>query len=511
MTDTLTFPVNQGLTAETPSRTIAGVVLPWDSPGRTSAGELRAVPGSIRLPADLSRVKLYGSGHDRETPVAYCTGAQVTAEGLHLTFKVAPTPAGDQALAEALARVRDAFSVELDDLELDGDRLIGGRLTGVALVTVPAFPDARITQVAAAAVPPEVTAMPTMTTESPEVLPDQPEEDQPEQDTEDTEDTPDAGAGHDTLAAAARPPSLTAGTRPRRSLSTLYQAMSGLATDSLTPELSAALQDITHTANAWVQPTQYEGQLWSGVVYQRRIVPLLTQRPLTSFNVTGWRWVTKPAVAPYAGDKAAVPSNAAVTESESTTAQRLAGAHDIDRKFRDFGDTAFFQSYYEAMTESWAMQSDAAAAAFLVANATAMTGTGADLFMAALLATIQVQADTGAPATFALANPADWVNLFTIPVSEAPAYAGLGSFTVADIVPSPLVPAGKVIVGARGAVSWYERAGSPIRVETVNLANGGIDGGVFGYYATMLNDAKGLVSNTVTPPVARAASSSRAK
>ena len=163
MTDTLTFPVNQGLTAETPSRTIAGVVLPWDSPGRTSAGELRAVPGSIRLPADLSRVKLYGSGHDRETPVAYCTGAQVTAEGLHLTFKVAPTPAGDQALAEALARVRDAFSVELDDLELDGDRLIGGRLTGVALVTVPAFPDARITQVAAAAVPPEVTAMPTMT------------------------------------------------------------------------------------------------------------------------------------------------------------------------------------------------------------------------------------------------------------------------------------------------------------------------------------------------------------
>ena len=40
---------------------------------------------------------------------------------------------------------------------------------------------------------------------------------------------------------------------------------------------------------------------------------------------------------------------------------RLAGAHDIDRKFRDFGDDSFFASYYAAMTESYAQLSDAAA------------------------------------------------------------------------------------------------------------------------------------------------------
>jgi hypothetical protein len=70
---------------------------------------------------------------------------------------------------------------------------------------------------------------------------------------------------------------------------------------------------------------------------------------------------------------------------------------------------------------------------------------------------------------------------------------------ISGFKPSPIVPAGSTIVGAKPAISWYEREGSPIRVETVDLAHGGIDGGVFGYYATLLNDERGLVSANFGP------------
>jgi hypothetical protein len=46
------------------------------------------------------------------------------------------------------------------------------------------------------------------------------------------------------------------------------------------------------------------------------------------------------------------------------------------------------------------------------------------------------------------------------------------------------VPAKQVNAGVKQAARFRELGSSPIRVETINLVNGGIDGGVFGYYAT---------------------------
>src|SRR5690606_1846253 len=75
----------------------------------------------------------------------------------------------------------------------------------------------------------------------------------------------------------------------------------------------------------------------------------------------------------YSGDKADVPSNAVSTEPVEIAAQRIAGAHDIDRKYHDFGDQGFWQSYVAAMTESYAVQSDAAVMAQVTAAATPVT------------------------------------------------------------------------------------------------------------------------------------------
>ena len=67
------------------------------------------------------------------------------------------------------------------------------------------------------------------------------------------------------------------------------------------------------------------------------------------------------------------------------------------------------------------------------------------------------------------------------------------------IMPASQMTATTVFVGARDAVTVHELGGeTPIRVEAQNIANGGIDEGVFGYYATNVHDDDGLV--IVTEP-----------
>lgn len=497
------FEMGAAESADSAARIISGVVVPWDRVGRTSIGEVSISPGAVRVPAELSRVKLLGGGHDWETPVGYAVSAENTDVGLVMAFKIASTPAGDMALLEASAKVRDAFSVELDNVESRNGVVTGAELVAVAQLAVPAFADARVVSVAA-----QRNRGGTMSEHETET------ETETEHETE-RESAPEVEreVEHETeteretrrerpTSAAARPVGLSAGSAPQarpsgRRMPTLYAALASRATDGdLSPEMTAALYDVTHTANSWVQPTQWENELWAGVGYARRIVPLLTNRDLTSYKITGWRWKTKPQVDEYAGDKAEVPTNPAVTESVDTTAARLAGAHDIDRKFRDFGDTAFFQAYYEAMAESWAIKTDTIAATFLTANATA-AGNAADVLMAVDIGAETVEDNTNVAASFALVNPTDWRTLMGVTSETKPAFLDLLPFPPSRLIRTKLVGAGTVIVGAKQAVSWYERAGSPIRVETVDLAHGGIDGGVFGYYATLLNNAGGLVKVTI--------------
>jgi hypothetical protein len=67
-----------------------------------------------------------------------------------------------------------------------------------------------------------------------------------------------------------------------------------------------------------------------------------------------------------------------------------------------------------------------------------------------------------------------------------------------SIFESAAVPAGTVIAGDRRAVTQYTPRGNPFTVRAIDLANGGIDAGVFGYSAEIVNDPLGIVSVTVT-------------
>ena len=539
-TSALTFTpaLTAGASADTEARTISGLVIPWEEYGDTSVGRVIAGRGSIRLPSDVSRVKLVD--HHQQPPRTVGFGLQATEsdQGITMTFRVGRTPEGDRALLEASEHLTDAFSVELTQLQLNGDRITDSLMSSTALLGTPAFASARVTSVTAASTPSTTTPQEgnTMTDEERARLQEllgmnsRTTDEEAEYQAltlravqEATAAAPAAapaagdqaaaGANADLVAqlaammtAAANngatlpglasvPAGLTAGGNPGgasvRPLSDLYAATARTMRGESRANLEAALADITQSANAFVTQDQYAGQLWQALDYTRQFVQLLAGGDgiLKSYKGNGWKWNVAPVVAAYAGDKAAVPSNAATTSNVPWTASRLAGAHDIDRKFRDFGDEEFIQAYYEAMTLSYAMLSDNAARDFIVASATAGAAVTGGLLtgVAKVAARLQV-ATNGQPADYVLVNDQDKIGLLATTAASVPAFlTDFLNIQPGAFIGTTAVPAGTLIVGNKKAGEFKELPGSPIRVELVNQVNAGIDGGVFGYYATILN------------------------
>lgn len=489
-------------------RIIRGPVVPYGQPGRTSAGVLRVRKGALRLPTDLGRVKLT-YGHDRDRPIGVALSADDGPQALSMEFRPGSSPLADLAYAECAEQVRDALSLELDNMTVRGGWVERADVVSAALLPFPAYSDA---VAVAAGDHPDAGDEPAPDQDSPAQAPIPDAGTQPDDDrnggTPPMPDTPTS-----TLAAAPAG-SLQAGRHNPPApgsvpLRVLFEGLRARHTGQRAPaEFTAALADITHTANEWVQQSQFAGELWSGVAYRRRFIPLINRLPLTSYNVNGWRWVTKPAVAAWAGDKTAVPSNAAVTEAVTTEAERLAGAHDVDRKFRDFGDTGFFESYYRAMTESYALLSDLALVADLEAGATAVAGGPFTSLSAGVTAAILAMPDDVVP-EWVIAGKDLLPDLLAVTNANQPAYLRLSirlsglAQEASDVEDLPVLFAsqlnGQVLVGARQAATFYELDPSPIRVEAVDMVDGGVDPGVFGYYATIVNKATALQLAAVTP------------
>ena len=165
------------------TRTIQGVCLVFGAVGASSAGKTRFMAGSLRLPTDLSRVKLL-LDHDATDPLGYLSSATIDAESMTGEFTVAAGDRGDMALAQATDKRRDGLSVgcQIEDWSMEGDVVVikAATLTEVSLVSIPAFADARITQVRAHQKGRIVTSE-DLTVEQPEQQPEQPQQPAPEQ------------------------------------------------------------------------------------------------------------------------------------------------------------------------------------------------------------------------------------------------------------------------------------------------------------------------------------------
>ena len=381
----------------------------------------------------------------------------------------------------------------------------------MALVPIPAFADARVDLITASqSLPEDTPAEEAETSEYPadEDL-DEDADTQNIRPSDDTETVPTTEEKDTDMADTAKAPAgLHAAKRKApMTFSAAIQTIADMRAGR--PTTTAALNDITYSTQTATRVPQWLGHLWEGGTYTREIVPTLTPKPLTGIEAIGWRWKKRPKVSDYDGDKKAIPTNTAETETIKSKAKRLAAGWDFDRAYYDFNDTEFIEEFFVAAREDYAMQTDDRAAKAIVDYATNESELEAkaqsDLLRAAAHARQLIKRVARVEASTYLVNPDDMFDLLDITTMDMPQYLELLGVEPEKFVSSPLVPAGSVIAYAKPAVRWYELGTTPIRVNAQHISHGGVDEALFGYYETMLVNPRGIVSVPIAGTGAAAA------
>lgn len=459
------------ITASAPSRTLAGPLVRYGVPGRTSRGMLRVRPGALRFPEDLGRVKLTRE-HDRNTSRGFLTQLHDTTTEMRVAVQASSGPEGDDALREAQDRTRDAFSFDVVDATIDGDEITDALVIAIGQVGIPAYDDARIDTIAASnhtgeVMTPEQRArlaeLAAMNSRTPEqetefadlqaaAVAEVTREAPAEEPAPAEAPAAPAAVAASAVTASATPavpagvPAPTSTTTTRRRGTALQQVVEDI-TAALNPsngntmaDITAALADITHTAQSGnIEQPQWVGELWSGLEYEPEWSDLFAQDTLTHYEGKGWRFVQKLAIADYAGDKAAIPTGTVTTEPVEWVAARMAVGVDVDRKFYDFPNQGLVEDLVKQVRESWEIQKDAKVRAFVLANAVAgtrtaqVTTTAASTTVTAATGTFSA-ADVGATITGtgipAAATIAAHVNSGQVTISAAATATGTVTATI---------------------------------------------------------------------------------
>jgi HK97 family phage prohead protease len=490
--------------ADQTARTLTGRVVLFGQTGETSVGPARFAPGALAA-ADPRRVKLLVE-HDVGRVVGYATAVVEDAQGVTATFHLPAGVAGDEVLASAAAGLRDGLSVGVGILNAtrgtDGAIEVSrAEWRETSVVALPAFTGSVVSNVAAsapvAAAPAAGRVTPILTPAAPAALT--------------APRRVDLSAAFDAMAAAFRDggvEGLLAAAQGRM--------MTGALSDVVLPSPGGGAGQDQRDA---MIPPQWIGELWQARnAGQRPIIDSIQRKPLTSYRVTGTqRTYPSWGVAVYAGNKTAVPSPGTYSLIVvSKDATRQAGAHDFDRVFLDFpadyGSGSFLDSYFSDQTDNYLELTESDVATELE-TAAWDTGYAADV-LAGLTSLAAYLGGRGASVDFVKVAPDLYAAALGIKKADAPwlidgsanisdSTANVGGLSIkAD---ASLTPA-TMIAGDRRCATFYEWKNPPLRVQAVNIPNGGVDLAVFGYTALIINDAASVATVTigVDPGVTRA-------
>ena len=482
------------------SRGLSGTCLVFGVIGNSSAGKTRFLAGSLALPKDLSRVKLL-LDHDATDPLGYLTEADLSAEKFTGSFTVAGGPRGDLALAQASDKRRDGLSVgcSIDDWAFDGDVVVikAATLTEVSLVSIPAFSDARITEVRAARKDETIVDRKLLVTcsdpsaETPEAGPAPVAEAQPEP----------------VRAIQAASPVYTAPRKNSMTLAGLVAQTQKSLRSGPAAQLTAALADVTpvslgtQAAGEGPNAPAYVGELWEAADVARPFLDAVGVGRLTSMKMFGFRWNVRPTVAKYSGNKAEIPTNAPSRERAEWSAQRFAGGWDVDRVFIALpGGTDFLRDIFVEATMDYKTKSEAYAVERLLAEGTVVS-TESTVPLPTLLATIgqDVAAIRGGRIDVVQMGTARWSGLLGITDANLPWWIkGNGGVNLGNVsgtlgginfAVNHDLDANTVVVLDKRAVKAQE-VDPPIRVQALDVPHGGVDLGVFGYIAVGVTDSR---------------------
>ncbi|MEV8265959.1 hypothetical protein AB0P00_17615 [Microbacterium sp. NPDC077057] len=519
------------LLASEDDRTVSGLLVPFGEKCRSNLGEFTVEADALTLPRHPSGA-VFTDEHDRVVGEGVLLAQE--NDGIHATFRIDETPEGDAALAAVRSGKRRHLSVEAAHMVIQAGKAISGRLFGGSLVERPAFPSAVLLAAEGDEIQAEEKTEPIETTdERIETFTDENGVEHTRkvttvtrvdgntttitETTEITEPEPPA-EGDNEMPNATVPGTLLAGQHPKYSKEepvtrAAFTKLVSTAMREPSHTLLAALNDVkisgANTVGAAAVAPEYVGEIWSGIPFARRIIPLLMHGDLTSLRTIGWRWKTLPEVSEWAGNKSNVPSNTPETEPAEWSVQRFAGGWDLAREFVDFGETEVIDSFLTAAAGSYARKSDTWVLAQLLAKATATNVTDLPTDVIPVLVGI-VDGALGliandARPSYALVSPTDYRPLLFTTKNDVLAYLNMalgledGDLDGFKIVPHTGVPAGEVLVGAREAAAVHELPGSPIRVSALDMVKGGIDEALFGYVQLRDYFTPGIRRVSLTP------------
>jgi hypothetical protein len=490
-------------TADPTGRRIRGVVVPYGVASKPTQNGHRY--RFHRPPTNADQLVDVVREHDDDAVVGRLERWEPDEAHLAATVRTFATTAGNDALVEASEQVRTGFSVGADAaapvLAEDGVYDIGEwTARHIGLVRRPSFSDAVLTSVAASQGD-DAGRTPGDDDEQDDDTQDDTEQDDEQDDDQEDDDVTTTPAPPVELARRTRRPAALTFARVRDQLADAIRRSSDAAF------VNAALSDIVPAGDAgagFLQP-QWLGELWTPVAARRDYIESINRQQLTTgTRVYGWRWATYPQVADYAGNKTPIPSNLAATEPAEAPITRLAGGWDVDRIFVDLGDPGFLEAFFQAATRDYAVKTEAKVSAALQAEAT--DATAADLVGALGVIAQSLSAVGAAPGFVGVASDL-WGEFLTITADQAPFWLASstsvslsgqeGSVSGLRFFVDPTLPAGHVLGGDRNAATYYEAQPAPLRVQAVNIPNGGIDIAVFGYQAVLVNDPRAIVDVAV--------------
>jgi HK97 family phage major capsid protein len=378
----------QVLAADTVTRTIKGLVVPFSKVGNTSAGPVRFEFGAFG-DIDPSQIVL-NMEHDRTRPLGrgIAGSEEVTPAGISMAFKIAPTGAGNDALVEASEGLRPAFSIEAKVNEYTVEKgvmvISSANLEAVAHVTNPAFKDAQISDVAATEETPETTEA------------EIPAEENPQENT--VEETTAPVADEVTAAAVVTAAAPVAYAKPRSPINSQASYLEHSIKAKMGNHDSAQYvmaADDSFSTNPAFTPVQYVNSVIDTTIGSRPAIDAIGSRAITASGmVISHPKITTAGTVADTNEGAGPSETGIVSSYVNLDVNKFAGMQRYSVELLERSSPDFFQAMVDNMTRAYNKATDAAVIAALTAGGTQATA------VAATSAGIISYVSTEAPAAY---------------------------------------------------------------------------------------------------------------
>jgi HK97 family phage major capsid protein len=495
------------LAADTETRTIRGMVVPFGKVGNTSAGAVAFEFGSF---ADFKAENIILNREHVATNVlgrGIAGSEEITPAGINMAFKIAPTTAGTDALIEAAEGLRPSFSIEAsaDEYTIDKGvmKVSKATLTAVAHVTNPAFKDATILEVAA-----------SEDDETPETTEAAAEENTKETTMENEETVVEAA--EEVTAAPVVQAAAPIRTAPRSPIvnGTSYLEHSikaAMGNDESRQYVRAA--DESTTTNTGLTLAPHLQEFISTTIAGRPTIDAISggALPASGMSFTIPKLTTAPTVADVnEGDS---PFGTAMTSDFMTVnVNKFAGASRVSWELIDRSSPEFLTELLREMATAYAKATDLAVVSALLSggtDATAVAGTASGLQSFIATESAAAYSGSGNFARNLVANSTNWAaimgyqddNKRPLYTAAAPQNAPgavngtsiVGSILGTNLYVDPHIGSGAdegMILVAPEAATWYESPVRQVRVDVIG--SGEIEVSVYGYGAIAVKKPLGV-------------------